>query len=436
LGGPSRATPHTTSRSAVLDVIRAAGTISRAGLVSATGFTGATISTVVRALIDDGLVRETGRAESTGGKPRVLLQLDQGARYAVGVHLDPVGITYALTDLTGAVVSRVTRAGEGGDATTLVTRMARQVDALVEGAGVERERVLGVGLVSATGGPRPLPAMRHWAHFPVTEELERAVGLPVVPGNDATAAALGEYWSGGVHEASVFAAVYMGTGIGAGLLVDGIPYHGASGNAGEIGHVCLDVDGPACWCGARGCVEAIAGPAAVVRAAREDADLVRAAELGPPEDGPGSGVREASARGDGSWGDGRAARSEAAEFAAVVRAARRGQPTARALLDRSARYLAVAVRTLANVMDLDLLVLTGPSLALAGSVYLPAIRSELDGAFFARASHPVDVRLSASAATAPAIGAATMVLQSRLVPLRPRPRLPEDLSESAAPSAR
>ncbi|MES0832251.1 ROK family transcriptional regulator [Nocardiopsis tropica] len=432
MGGPSRATPHTTSRAAVLDVIRAAGTISRAGLVAATGFTGATISTVVRALIDDGLVRETGRAESTGGKPRVLLQLDHGARYAVGVHLDPMGVTYALTDLTGAVVSRVTRADAGGDdPAAMVARTARQVDALVEGAGVERDRVLGVGLVSATGGARPLPSMRHWAHFPVAEELERACGLPVVPGNDATAAALGEYWSGGVGETSVFAAVYMGTGIGAGILVDGIPYHGASGNAGEIGHVCLDVDGPPCWCGARGCVEALAGPAAVVRAARADAGLARAAELGAAGAGGADGGPT-----DGPGGGGRAGRSEAAEFAAVVRAARRGEPTARALLERSARYLAAAVRTLANVMDLDLLVLTGPGLAVAGSVYLPAIRSELEGAFFARASHPVEVRLSASAATAPAIGAATMVLQSRLVPLRPRVRLPEDLSESAAPAPR
>lgn len=432
MGVPARATPHATSRAAVLDVIRAAGTISRAGLVAATGFTGATVSTVVRALIDEGLVRETGRAESTGGKPRVLLQLARESRYAVGVHVDPVGITYALTDLTGAVVSRMTRAGAGGDdPAAIVARMARQIDALVEGAGVDRDRVLGAGLVSATGGTRPLPSMRHWAHFPMAEELERASGLPVVAGNDATAAALGEYWSGGVNEASIFAAVYMGTGIGAGLLIDGIPYQGASRNAGEIGHVCLDVDGPPCWCGARGCVEALAGPAAVVRAARADAELSRAAELPEPE-APSEGF------GGGGAGSGgaRAEPSVAAEFASVVRAARRGQPTARALLDRSARYLAVAVRTLANVMDLDLVVLTGPGLALAGSVYLPAVRAELDTAFFARASHTVEVRLSRSAATAPAIGAATMVLQSRLVPLRPRLRLPEDLSETAAPARR
>lgn len=411
MGGPSRVIPHTTSRAAVLDVIRAAGTISRVGLVEATGFTGATISTVVRGLIDDGLVLETGRAESTGGKPRVLLRLNQESRYAVGVHIDPIGITYALTDLTGAVVSRMTRAGVGEeDPAEITTRMAGQVDALVDGAGVRRDRVLGVGLVTPTGALHAQPSLRHWGDYPVAEELERAVGLPVVPGNDATAAALGEYWSGVVGGSSNFAAVYMGTGVGAGVLVNGVPYHGASGNSGELGHVCLDVDGPLCWCGGRGCVEAIAGPAAVVNAARSDEELARTAGL----------TREGGRP------------SVAAEFTAVVRAARRGEPTARALLERSARHLAVAVRTLANLMDLDLLVLTGASLAVAGPIYLPAIQRELDRAFFARASHPVEVRLSTSAATAPAIGAATMVLQSQLVPLRPGLRLPGNLSETEA----
>lgn len=413
MGGTARANPHTTSRAAVLDVIRAAGTISRAGLVQATGFTGATISTVVRRLIDDGLVVETGRAESTGGKPRVLLRLDQDARYAVGVHLDPVGITCVLTDLTGAVVSRMTSAGVGtGDAAVVVARTARQVDVLVEGAGIDRERVLGVGLVSAThGSPTSEPAMRYWADYPIGTELREEVGLPVVLGNDATAAALGEYWSGVVSGSSIFAAVYMGTGVGAGILVNGIPYFGSSGHAGEIGHVCVDVDGPPCWCGARGCVEAVAGPAAVVEQARSDPGLARAAGLERGADGPPPSV--------------------ASEFTAVVRAARRGEPTARALLDRSARRLAVAVRGLANVMDLDLLVLTGASLSAAGPVYLPAIRRELDQAFFARGTHGVEVRMSSSAETAPAIGAAAMVLQSELVPLRAGLRLPDDLSEAA-----
>ncbi|WP_242677049.1 ROK family protein [Streptomonospora litoralis] len=407
----------------MLDVIRAAGTISRVGLIDATGFTGATISTVVRKLIEDGLVKETGRAESTGGKPRVLLQLDQSSRYAVGVHLDHSGIAYVLTDLGGSVVARMTRAGAGTeDPPAVVERMAAEVRTLIDGVGVDEARVLGIGLVSpgpltpTTGMRLAPPIMRHWEDFPLDEAVERRTGLPVVLGNDATAAALGEYWSGAVNGSSTFAAVYVCTGIGSGILINGIPYHGTSGNAGEIGHICLDPDGPECWCGARGCTEVMAGPAAVVARARADAEAARSAGLDP--DGP------------------RGRSSVAAEFAAVARAARRGEPAARAIVDRSARYLAMATRTLANVLDLDRVVLSGQSLAVAGSLYLPIIQEELDRAFFARATHPVAVQISTSAATAPAIGAATTVLQSELVPLQPGTRIPEHLAEPEQARAR
>uniref|UniRef100_UPI00140B7FE1 ROK family protein n=1 Tax=Streptomyces sp. YIM 98790 TaxID=2689077 RepID=UPI00140B7FE1 len=125
--------------------------------------------------------------------------------------------------------------------------------------------------------------------------------------------------------------------------------------------------------------------------------------------------------------------SVAAEFAAVARAALRGEPGARSLLERSARRLALAVRNLANIMDLEQIVLTGRSLAIAGSLYQPVIQEELDRAFFARDAHPVTVRLSQSAATAPAIGAAALVLQSELVPLREGLRLPENLPDAARP---
>ncbi|MFC7614066.1 hypothetical protein ACFQV2_11425 [Actinokineospora soli] len=149
MSGPARTTSHASSKAAVLDVIRAAGTISRVGLINATGLTGATISTVVRGLIEDGLVVETGRAESTGGKRRVLLQLDHSARYAVGVHLDHAGITYVLTNLGGAVVGRISRPGAGAaKPADVVERMAGEVSALIGSVGIDRDRVLGLGLVS------------------------------------------------------------------------------------------------------------------------------------------------------------------------------------------------------------------------------------------------------------------------------------------------
>ena len=417
--GAARALPHLSTQAAVIDVIRAAGTISRAGLIEQTGLTGATISTLVRRLIDDGLVLETGRAESTGGKPRVLLQLNHGARYAVGIHLDQSGIVYVLTTLGGAVVGRLWRSGVGAaDPRVVVERMAREVSTLIESAGVERSRVSGLGLVSPgplvrTSGMRLTPPlMRHWEDFPLDRALEEATGLPVLLDNDATAAALGEHWTGSAGPRSTFTTVYMGTGIGAGLIVNGSAYEGVSGNAGEIGHICLDLDGPLCWCGARGCTEAIAGPAVVVAAALADPDIRAAAGL---DEEPG-GVH----------------RSTVSDFAAVTRAALAGHAGALALLEHSARYLAVAIRTLVNIMDTDLVVLTGPSFASAGSIYLPIIAQEVGSSFFSRSTHEVAVRLSPVATTAAATGAAAMVLQSELVPQRAVMRLPDRFAGSPA----
>lgn len=417
MSGPARV-GHASSRAVLLDLIRAAGTISRVGLVNASGLTGGTISTVVRGLIDEGLVVETGHAESTGGKRRVMLQLNHFARYAVGVHLDDARITYVLTNLGGAVVARISRAGAGTEKPAeVVARMAREVGTLIDSVGVERDRILGLGLVApgplASGHRLTPPSMRHWDDYEFDHALARATGLPLVLDNDATAAAIGEHWSGAVGATSTFAALYMGTGVGAGVVLGGTTYRGPSGNAGEIGHTCLDVAGPRCWCGARGCLEVLAGPAAVVAQARADRALSRAAGL--------------------VGGRTRAAAPVYADFAAIGRAARRGNARALALLERSAGYLAAAARTLANVMDLEVLVLTGPGFAIAGSVYLPVLRAELDTAFFARDAHPISVRLSPAAASAPAIGAAAIVLQSELVPRQQGLDLPDDLAAEEPP---
>lgn len=422
MAGAARTLPHLSTQAAVIDVIRAAGTISRAGLVEKTGLTGATISTLVRTLIDEGLVLESGRAESTGGKPRVLLQLNHHARYAVGVHLDHSGIVYVLTTLGGAVVGRLWRAGVGvQDPPVVVARMAREVTTLIDSAGIDRRRVSGLGLVSPgpltpTSGMRLTPPlMRHWEDYPLDQALEEATGLPVLLNNDATAAAVGEHWTGNAGSRATFSTVYMGTGIGAGLIVNGAAYEGVSGNAGEIGHVCLDVQGPRCWCGARGCTEVLAGPATVVAAARADDAIAASAGLDVAPAG--------------------APLSTVAEFAAVTRAALAGHAGALALLEDSARYLAVATRTLVNVVDTDVVVLTGPSLAVAGSVYLPVIQEELSRSFFSRSTHGVSVRLSPFATTAAATGAAAMVLQSELVPQRGTLRLPDRFTDAEQPRA-
>ena len=109
-------------------------------------------------------------------------------------------------------------------------------------------------------------------------------------------------------------------------------------------------------------------------------------------------------------------RNIAEKFGSLARAASRGEAVPLQLLQRSSRYLGVAAQTLANVLDLELVILTGPAFALAGSLYLPEIERRLGQSFFARGSHPVRVTISSNAPEAAAVGAAALVLQSELAP--------------------
>jgi len=393
------------AREAILDAIRAAETLSRVELSAMTGLTEASVSTTVRRLLDEGLVVEKGRTP-TGGKPRTMLRLDPAARIAVGVHLDDDLTTYVLTGQTGGIISRMNRPTPAGtDRDAVLRRLVADIASLVDGSGIDRARCLGIGLVWS--GPRTRPAVPPGEpRFAVPldgprppgrygDDLDRrlaeATGWPVLLENDATAAAVGEYWVARVEATRPFVALYLGSGIGAGIVLDGMALRGRHADAGEFGHLCLQIDGPACWCGSRGCLEALAGPQVVVEAAL--ADPAAAGEAG----------LERAAR-----------RSTIADFAAVARAARAGAPRCRALLEGSARYVAAAAESVVNLLDVDLLVLTGPGFAAASFVYGPAITDRIAAADARTWRRAVSVTVSLAAATASATGAAALVLQSSL----------------------
>jgi predicted NBD/HSP70 family sugar kinase len=396
-GTPVGRNRRSGARESILDAIRSAE-LSRVELASMTGLTEAAVSMTVRRLIEEGLVMETGRTP-TGGKPRTLLRLDPAARLSVGVHLDEDATTYVLTGQTGGIISRLARpapTGAGRDA--VLAGLVADIAVLIDGSGVDRARCLGIGLVwpgPRGAGMRPEdapPHLRGSRGDDLDLRLAEATGLPVLVENDATAAAVGEYWVARVGPTRAFAALYMGSGIGAGIVIDGVALRGSQANAGEFGHLCVQVDGPACWCGSRGCLEALAGPQVVVQSAR--ADPVAAAEAGLTGRGPG--------------------RTAAADFAAVARAARAGAPACRALLDDSARYVAAAAESVVNLLDIDLLVLTGPGFAAASFVYGPAITSRIAAADARTWHRSVTVTVSLAAATASATGAAALMLQSSM----------------------
>ena len=263
----------------VLDLLRTAGPdgISRLEIAERTRLTPQAVSKITARLRADGLAAEAGRRASTGGKPRTVLRLVPEAGHAVGLHLDRDELTVVLCDLTGAVVAeRRAALGLGAGADAVVEGAAAEVGALLDG----RSPVLGVGV--ALPGPldhgrgvlHRVTGFPEWDGFPLRDALARRLGVPVVVDKDTNAAALGLAVGGAVGAAyGSFAYLHLGTGLGAGLVIGGVVHRGARTGAGEFGHQVIQLDGPVCGCGNRGCVEVLC-LAAVERGAVEEAARV------------------------------------------------------------------------------------------------------------------------------------------------------------------
>jgi predicted NBD/HSP70 family sugar kinase len=232
---------------------------SRVELASRIGLTPQAISKIVVRLLTDGLVEEAGRGVSTGGKPRTVLRLRPEAGCAVGVELDRQETTVLLKDLAGQVRHRSTMpVGLATDTPAqVVERVAEQVHEGVAAAPAGA-RLLGVGvgcrgpLDHANGvlhRPAGLPV---WDRFPLRDALSALLdGLPVQVDKDTNVATLAAAAPG------TTAYLHLADGLGAGLLLDGVVYRGARTNAGEFGHQVVQLDGPRCTCGGRGCLEAL-----------------------------------------------------------------------------------------------------------------------------------------------------------------------------------
>ena len=181
-------------------------------------------------------------------------------------------IAAGLVDADGSLVQHAKLPTPDGDAEAVWTVVDTLVtEALAEAGG----HVRGVGISSA--GPIDLPAgtvspinITEWQDFPIVERVSTLTGAPVRLGGDGLCMALGERWRGAGRSAQFLLGIVVSTGVGGGLVLDGAPYDGRTGNAGHVGHVVVDPDGRVCTCGGRGCVETIAAGPRMAQWAREN----------------------------------------------------------------------------------------------------------------------------------------------------------------------
>ncbi|WP_433953067.1 ROK family protein [Curtobacterium flaccumfaciens] len=403
------------NRTVVLDAVRRSPDgLSRVELAARTGLSAQTVSNVTRFLIEAGMIAESGTVVAGRGKPRTILRLEPGSRYAVGVHVDPAVVTYVLLDLAGTVVAASTTSTPTADDPSEVVRtIASAVDGLVADAGVAVDSVLGVGIAS----PGPIdveagivvdpPFLPRWRDVPLRDALAEATGYPVLLEKDVTAAAVGEMFLAGESSARNFAFVYFGTGFGVGLVVDHEPVRGVGSNAGDAGHIMVDqgsLAGTPDGSGTRGEVGAAVAPDRLVRVARS---------RGLALSGGGAVADAADAADATDAADVDAVNAAWDELAAAIAD---GDDTAVTLAADAGTVMGNAVVLIVNLLDIDRVVFGGPFWSRIASAALPAARTAIVGSPLLVPKHAVQVVESDRGADVAAVGAACLVLDAALSP--------------------
>ena len=377
---------------AILDLVRRGRAHSRSEIIRKTGLSRSIVTQRVGKLLALGFLSES-LAPSTGGRPPRQLEFRSDAGYLRVADIGASSIDVAIADLAGTILGHYGEPADVADGPEAILGRVDELLGTVLDTARPPGRLYGVGIgvpgpvEFSTGHPISPPIMPGWDRFPVREYFMERHGAPVWVDNDVNVMALGEFRAGVArgHLNSVF--VKVGTGIGSGIISDGLMHRGAQGSAGDVGHIqVLDDTKMICRCGKVGCLEALAGGGALERDGEALATSGRSPKL--------ADIR--AEKGDITAED-------------VSRAAGMGDPGALELLQASGRRVGQMLAALVNFFNPSLIVIGG-SVANAGDAYLAAIREAIYARSMPLATRDLLVQLSSLGDMAGVTGASAMVL--------------------------
>lgn len=345
------------NKHAVLDLIRfTPGGISRVELAQRLFLTRAAVTPIVNDLIQTGLIHETRSRTASSGRPPILLEINATRGMVAGIDMGASHLTILIANFAAQVLAENEIPFNIADGPRdCIQKADETLHSLLAGLGLGLSNLAAIGLgvpgptVAKAGMVLAPPIMPGWDRFPIRDTLEKLWGCPVSLNNDAELGVLGEWAYGAGRGEQNLAYIKVGTGIGAGLFIEGQIYRGATGSAGEIGHMTIDENGPLCTCGNRGCLEAMAGGRAIMAKAHEAIKLNKRTELSDHPDPDNITVMD------------------------VAKAAARGDLVAQEILAEAGNQLGIALTSLVNLFNPNI-VIVGGGVAQTGDLFLEPIR--------------------------------------------------------------
>ncbi len=263
------------NRSKILDLIRTAELISRTDLARETGLSQASVTGLTADLIEEGLIEEKQAGAYEGGRPPMLLAIKPDGVYVIGVNLSLNSIKVVIIDFQGEPNASYTLSLDRSyySPEEIVEKIAQSIQECIWEANFSKDQIVGVGIGipgpvdSASGIIHFLPNYG-WEEVPFRNMLRDRINHPVFIDNSSNNLAIAEYWHGSGKGIDNLMVVTVENGVGAGTILNGQLVRGHLGIASEFGHLCVDINGPLCRCGRKGCIEAFAGNNSLIRDAR------------------------------------------------------------------------------------------------------------------------------------------------------------------------
>jgi glucokinase-like ROK family protein len=371
------------NRSAILEIIRRESPISRTAIAERLDVSLPTVMRIVEGLVEEGFVRPQGSTEWSGGRRRPLLEFNADGFVVLGVDMGGTKMYGAISDLGGNILDEVNIGHHGTSGEDSFNQLTTLIDSLLASPKVEGRRVRGIG-VGAPGvtlhkeGIVTWAYTLHWDNFPLKAKLAKVYDLPITVDNDVNLAALGELWFGVGQNAQNMILIAIGTGIGAGVIINGALYRGSKEASGEIGNMIPGRE----FLGKNyldfGALESVASGTGIAGRARS----LLQSQRGPAE-------------------------LEALTAEDVFEAARLKQDWAWKIIDETVDYLAIAVINLVASYDPELIVLGG-GVSRSADLLIEPIMRRISGII----PNPPKLVVSSLGLQATVMGAITNVLHN------------------------
>src|SRR5688572_28958210 len=323
-------------------MIRFAGKgISRTDIAQELGLTRASVTIIINDLIENDIILESESRSTRSGRPPVVLEINPRSGRVAAIDLGATHLSVALGDFSAHILDETEQPFLISDGPDPCLEVAdRALKSILEKNGMQIADLSAIGLsvpgpvITDTGMVMAPPIMPGWDRFPIRATLENRWNVPLALNNDANFGAVGEWVFGAGRGEKNIAFIKVGSGIGAGLIINRQVFGGTTGSAGEIGHLTIDENGPLCSCGNHGCLEAFAGGHAIELQAKKLVESGKRTLLSDFNEKTIT-VRE------------------------VAEAARRGDLAAQEILHRSGTFIGIAVAGLINLVNPSVVVVGG-----------------------------------------------------------------------------